>query len=170
MTVLMVRPEKLADQAGIAQLLTAAFGKTDEAELVDRLRLTEDYLPELTFVAEKNNELVGFIMLSYVTLAGSTSRKVLSMGPVAVDPNHQKHGVGATMIHKSIELAEARLEPLIILLGHIEYYPRFGFERASQFGIFPPTDWHNENFMVKRLTQYSPALTGTIQYSPAWQI
>ncbi|MBX9685390.1 MAG: N-acetyltransferase [Candidatus Obscuribacterales bacterium] len=166
-----IRPEAESDFELIKTLLDRSFNACYESELVARIRSTPHYLRELTLVAECYGQLSGFIMLSQVYLKGSTdSTALLSLAPVAVLPEFQKQGIGNALIRAVIALAETRKEPLIVLLGHESYYPRFGFETASKYGIFPPVDWPDSSYMIYRLHNWSPELSGKVSYPAAWQI
>ncbi|HEY9787474.1 MAG TPA: N-acetyltransferase [Candidatus Obscuribacterales bacterium] len=196
---LQLRSERASDESTIASLLDAAFDGRLESELVSRIRQTPEYINDLTLVAEASGEIVGFNMVSYVYLklsdgerqaidanrmlgaAGSEPDdadlqandaviKVLSLGPVAVAPARQKQGIGGRLMEECIEIANQRNEALIVLLGHAEYFPRFGFERASVHGIYPPVAWPDESYMIFKLRNYSPQMRGTILYPVAWQI
>lgn len=166
-----IRRESKEDFEQISTLLDEAFGGHYEAQLVSRIRKTTDYIGELTLVAVKEDRIVGFIMISYVGLRQEEcSHPVLSLAPLAVASQFQKSGIGGALIREAIKLSEERKEPLIVLLGHAEYYPRFGFQRASAFGIQPPVAWPDASFMILPLTSFNPTLKGTVHYSPAWRI
>ncbi len=169
---LTIRREAPTDYTQIASLLDAAFGGKYESELVERMREQPYYIDELTLIAQQAEEIVGFVMVSYVTLesSDSSSIQVLALGPVAVEPSHQEHGIGGLLIRASIRIAEEKNEKMIVLLGHDTYYPRFGFERASVHDIYPSADWPDNAFMVLRLNAYKPDMKGTIRYPEAWQI
>ncbi|MGH9552562.1 MAG: GNAT family N-acetyltransferase [Terriglobales bacterium] len=166
-----IRSEREADRDQIAALLDAAFEGHDEAELVDRIRQTPEYVNDLTLVAHKSGIILGFIMLSYVSLkSGKDSFQVLSLGPLAVVPHAQKTGIGASLVEHAVTLCEQRSEPLIVLLGHAEYYPRFGFQRASLHSIKAPVNWPDASYMVLPLAKFSPTMKGAIQYPASWHI
>jgi putative acetyltransferase len=166
-----LRPEESKDYRQIAGLLESAFGGRDEAEIVERIRQSPQYKNELSLISSKGDLIVGYVMLSIVTLhAEKKSYDVLSLAPVAVLPAFQKQGIGASLIEESIRVATERKEPLIVVLGHAEYYPRFGFERASLRGIYPPVEWPDASYMVLALPDYSPEMRGKIVYPPAWLI
>jgi putative acetyltransferase len=160
-----IRPEEPSDYAAINNVVTDAFGRPNEAKLVRLLRASDVYLPDLTFVAEDEGEIVGHIMLSYAELHGTGPDRVLSLAPLAVKPERQRDGIGIALTSAALEAADARGEPLVIVLGHAEYYPRFGFEPARSHGIEPPDDAiPDEVFMVRRLRAYDPAIRGRIVY------
>ena len=97
------------------------------------------------------------------------SLRVLALGPLAVAPQRQSTGVGTTLTEASLELADARGDPLVVLLGHPTYYPRFGFETARGHGIEPPTAMMSDAaFMVKALSNYDERYRGKFAYAPAF--
>ena len=164
---MLIRPERPEDFDAIHAIVEAAFGQPDEAHLVRRLRASDVYVPELALVAEADGEVVGHIMLTYADLDG---RRVLSLAPLAVQPGRQRDGIGIALTHEALAKADARDEPLVIVLGHPTYYPRFGFEPARRHGIEPPDPQIPDDvFMVARLRAYDPALRGRITYPPAFE-
>lgn len=164
-----VRAEEPTDFDAIDDIVEAAFGQPDEARLVRRLRDSDAYVPDLTLVADDDGEVVGHIMLSYAELKGETTTRVLSLAPLAVWPGRQRDGVGIALTKEALRLADARGEPLVVVLGHPDYYPRFGFEPARAHGIEPhDAAVPDEAFMVVRLRSYDPALRGAIVYPPAF--
>ena len=165
-----LRPERPADYEAIARVVEAAFGRPNEARLVELIRASEQYVPELALVAEEEGEIVGHVMFSYVTLAGDEERQVLELAPVAVAPERQGDGIGAALIRAGLERAEARGEPLVAVLGHTGYYPRFGFELASRYGIEPPSPELAPAFFVARLSRYDAGYRGRVVYPPAFDV
>lgn len=168
---MIIRPETPQDHAAIARVVAAAFGRADEARLVEALRDAGHLVPELTLVAEDAGEVVGHVMQSYVTLRGDEDRRVLALAPLSVTPERQSDGIGSALTRATVRLADLRGEPLIVLLGHPTYYPRFGFQNARALGVEPPTpDFPDAAFMVKRLSSYDAAYRGTVVYPPEWGI
>lgn len=164
-----IRAERSEDFDAIDDVVTAAFGQPDEAKLVRLLRDSDAYVPGLTLVAEEDGEVIGHIMLSYADLHSEKTRRVLSLAPLAVKPGRQRNGIGIALTKAALALAEERDEPLVIVLGHPTYYPRFGFESARQNGIEPPDPaFADEAFMVVRLRAYDPSIRGTISYPAAF--
>lgn len=171
MQAIIVRPEEQQDRATIARVVEAAFGRTDEARLVEALRAGGHAVSQLTLVAEQDGTLVGHVMQSYVTLHGDEDRRVLALAPLAVIPARQRDGIGGALMREAIRLADECGEALIVLLGHPAYYPRFGFEHARALGIEPPTPaFPDAAFMVRRLSAYDPRYRGRVVYPPAWGI
>jgi putative acetyltransferase len=161
-----IRPERKKDLKAIAAITRAAFGRDLEARMIDEIRSSEGFVPELSLVAEAEGEIVGHVILSYVDLVG---HPVLMLGPIAVVPRLQRQKIGSLLVHESVRRAELRGEPLVLLLGHPEYYPRFGFRQARELGIEPPEDdIPDEAWMVLPLAAYDPALKGRVVWPPAF--
>ncbi len=168
MAGLTIRPETGQDYAAIARVTEAAFGKPREALMVDAVRSSDGFVPELSLVAELDGVDVGHVMLSYVEL-GEDSHRVLELGPMSVVPEHQRTGIGSALVEEAIHRANKRGEPLVLVLGHPTYYPRFGFRPASTLGITPPDpEIRDEVFMAIPLRAYHPALRGRVTFPPAF--
>lgn len=167
---LSIRPECPADYDAIAELDTITM-RHNEARLVELIRESDNYVPELALVAKIGPEIVGHILFSYVSLDGPTTYRVLALAPMAVAPPHQRSGIGRALIEAGLEKIEGMGEPLVLVLGHGDYYPRFGFERARPLGIEPPwADLPDDVWMVKRLPAYSPVIRGIVRYPPAFDV
>lgn len=164
-----IREEAEADYARIAEVVEAAFGRPNEARLVEAIRVSDAYVPELALVADVDGEVVGHVMFSYATLRGDEDRRVLCMAPVSVAPGWQSKGVGGALIREGLARCEARGEPLVHVLGHPGYYPRFGFEPARPHGIEPADPRTNDAaFMMLPLSTYDPSIRGRMVYPPAF--
>lgn len=163
---MLIRAEKPADFDEIDDVVRGAFGQSDEVDLVHRVRSLDGYVPELALVAvEDSGEIVGHVMLSYADLSG---HPVLQLAPLAVRPDRQRAGIGDALTRAALELADERGEPLVLVLGHSDYYPRFGFESARARGIESDIDGlPDEPWMVKILTNYDPSITGTASFPAA---
>ena len=166
----VIRPERHADHPGIAELVRAAFvGHPDEvASFVERIRASEQFIPELAFVAEDPSGLIAHVMLSWVGVEGGSRPKILNLTPMSVRPDRQRIGVGARLIRDALGRAEEAGEPAVMVQGHPSYYPRFGFELASALGFIAPYPMLDEALMVKRLPGYSSDLAGRIVYPAAF--
>jgi putative acetyltransferase len=168
---MIIRPEESNDHTGIATVVEAAFGQPDEARLIEALRRAGHVVPELTLVAVDGDDIIGHVMQSYVTLRRDEDLRVLAQAPLAVVPARQRDGIGGALMRETIRLADERREPLIVLLGHPAYYPRFGFENARALGIEPPTPaFPDAAFMVRRLSAYEPRYRGAVIYPSEWGI
>ncbi len=140
------------------------------AQLVELIRASDRYVPELALVAEEDGVVVGHVMFSYVTLRGDEERDVLELAPVAVAPKRQRRGIGGALIRAGIEGAKARNEPLVVVLGHPTYYPRFGFEPAREHGIEPPSPEMEPAFMVLPLPKYDECYRGRVVFPAAFDV
>ena len=165
---LSIRAETAADRNTISELTAAAFGRDLEARMVDEIRASENFVPELSLVAEQQGEVVGHVPLSYVGLEG-TPMRVLMLGPLSVTPTHQGEGIGSALTREALRQADERGEPLVLLLGHPTYYPRFGFRPAHELGLTPSDDDISADaFMAIPLKGYDPTLRGRVVFPPAF--
>jgi putative acetyltransferase len=145
--MLNVRNEKPADIDSIRQVNLEAFGRSQEADLVDKLRQKRTDL--FSLVATEQDRVVGHILFSPATIEiGNTTVQGMGLAPMAVLPNCQRRGIGSALIRAGIGRIEATGCPYIIVLGHQDYYPKFGFEPAGRFGIRCEWDVPDEAFMI----------------------
>ncbi len=169
-----IRPERPGDEAAIRSLVDAAFApSTEEGRIVDDLRQDSGWLPELSFVAvDEHGTIVGQCVTSVGRLVAhdGTDRPILGLGPIAVAPDHQRRGIGGALVRTTIAGATALAWPVIVLLGHPTYYPRFGFESARSIGIEPQQPWSDATWMALRLPAWTPDLRGTMRYPSAFAI
>lgn len=167
---MIIRAETEADYPAVAEVNTAAFGAENEARLISLIRESELYVPELALVAVEGDEVMGYVMFSYMTLlTPDGDLPILDLAPLAVHPRHQNRGVGTALTLHGLDLIEERGEPLVLVEGIPSYYPRFGFEPASQHGLESPSPKiPDEAFMVKLLTNYHPRYRGRVRYPAAF--
>ncbi|GAB3431038.1 hypothetical protein GCM10027436_04710 [Actinophytocola sediminis] len=157
------------DIAAIHAVNAAAFPTAEEADLVDALRVDpQAWIEGLSIVTEnEDGEVVGYALLTRCQVGGEPA---LALGPCAVLPDHQSTGVGSAAIRTGLDAARRLGENLVVVLGHADYYPRFGFTPASGFGIHAPFDAPAENFLALALDAARPTPTGLIQYPPAFGV
>ena len=161
---MIVRQERPADAAELAQVIDAAFGDTETSAFTQALRESAGYVPELTFVGDDDGELVGFTMLSYVELDGH-DRPVLILTPMAVRPDRQGRGIGVAIVEAAVAAADERREPLILVEGVPAYYPRFGFRSASALGLEKPDERiPEEAWLALPLSAHDPSVRGRVVY------
>lgn len=166
-----VRPEQSTDVEAIRAVVAAAFNSPVEARLVEAMRASNEYVPELALVAEDGGRVVGHVMVSHCSLVdGDSSRTVCTLSPLAVAPDVQSTGIGSALVREVVRRADERGEPLVVLEGNPKYYGRFGFEHAAPLGIrIELPDWApSEAGQVIRLRNYDPSMRGTIAYSSAF--
>lgn len=163
-----IRCENRCDYQAIAELYQVAFERSSEANLVELIRLSERYIPELALVAELDGAVVGHILFSYIDISGQENWQVLSLAPLAVQPEFQRRGIGSALVRVGLEAASVRGESLVIVLGHPQFYSRFGFESSAGYGISSPFPVPKESFMVKPLKNYHRRYTGKVIYPPAF--
>jgi putative acetyltransferase len=157
---MLIRAEKPSDFDEIDDVVRLAFGREDEVGIVHDIRRGLGYVPELALVAADDDHIVAHIMLSYASVA---DHRILQLAPLAVRPEHQRLGIGDALTRDALRRADERGEPLVLVLGHAAYYPRFGFERARACGIDWP-DAPDDAWMLARLSNYDPAITGTATF------
>jgi putative acetyltransferase len=162
----IIRPETAADHEAIRKVNDEAFGDPLEAKLVDAIRTSDRFLPELSLVAVSEGQTRGHVISSYVDVEPGP-RRVLQVGPLAVLPSHQGRGMGSALMEETIRIADARGEPLLLIEGNPKYYERFGFTRADAAGIEPPPEARGpQYFMIRTLATYDPAFRGRAIYPP----
>jgi putative acetyltransferase len=164
---LVIRPEQEADHDAIADVVRGAFVRhPDEvATFVERIRASEQFIPELALVAEDSSGVIAHVMLSWIRVEGGSREKILNLTPMSVRPDRQRAGIGTQLIWAALGRAEDAREPAVHVEGIPGYYPRFGFERASALGFTPANlAIPDEAFMVKRLPGYTADLAGRLVY------
>lgn len=165
-----IRTEEPGDQPAVYEVVRQAFGRDTESELVEGIRRSPGWIPELSLVAERDGAIVGHILLSRFTIAGEGGTgdvPALVLAPLAVAPAMQNQGVGSALVRAGLARAEAMGERLVVLVGHPTYYPRFGFRPARPLGIQPPYPIRDEAFMVCVLGESGqPPVRGTVVFPP----
>jgi putative acetyltransferase len=163
-----VRLEQEADRDAVRRVNEAAFGQPDEADLVDRLRAQAH--PYLGLVALVEGVVVGHIAFSPITL--DPPRPGLSawgLAPMAVLPERQRQGVGTALVPEGLAACRRAGGEAVVVLGHPEYYPRFGFRPASSFGLRSEYDVPDEAFMARELVPGAlDGASGLVRYHPTF--
>lgn len=159
-----IRPETQADHLVIAQIHELAFGREEEADLVEKIRNSQYYIPQLTLVAQLNNSVVAHAMFSYIHLVGEKTFQVIGLAPIAVHPDFQNQGIGSALVNAGLKEANVLRFGLIVVLGHPQFYSRFGFKPSVDFGIESSFPVPEDAFMVKPLTNYHSKYQGNIVY------
>lgn len=165
-----IRPEAVHDRDGIRRVNERAFGQPNEANLVDSLREAGAIICSL--VAEEDGEIVGHILFSPATLsAPGKTTAIAALGPLAVLPEWQRRGVGGALIVAGLEVCRVAGNDLVIVLGHADYYPRFGFRPSAPLGIRWERNVPVEVFMVCELRAGALAgQSGVVHYRPEFDL
>ena len=164
---MLIRVEKENDRDAVFAVNGSAFATSAEATLVDVLR--EQAQPVVSLVAEDNGNIVGHIMFSPVLLSGYPDLKMMALAPMAVTPEYQRKGVGSALVRAGLELCRKLGFVAVVVLGHTEYYPRFGFSPSSRFGIDSEYDVPEGVFMAMELAPEAlSGITGRVKYHAAF--
>jgi putative acetyltransferase len=167
-----VRLERPGDEAAVREVELAAFAGPEEADIVDRIRHEAPDGWQSLVAVGADGEILGHLLLSPCDVEddeGEAIASVLAIGPVAVLPAAQFRGVGSALIHAATSLAMARGAPALVLLGHADYYPRFGFASARDVGLRPPADaWPDRVWLARRLPAWDESMRGTVRYPEAF--
>jgi len=161
---MIVRRECVEDHPQIKSLVQAAFESPVEARLIEDLRASPGYVPELALVADEG-DVVGHVMFTVTRLEDGTA--ILMLSPLAVRPDRQRQGVGSALVREGLRLAGERGELLVIVEGDPRYYSRFGFALASELGLERPHERIPEAaFQALRLPAYDEGARGRVLYPP----
>ena len=169
---MIVRGERPEDAPGVRQVLERAFGQADEADLVDRLRQAGAATVSLVAVSglvvggAGPNRVIGHILFSPVTIGDrSPPSPTVGLAPMAVAPPHQRRGVGTALVEAGLALCREQGVGLVVVFGHQDYYPRFGFRPAHRSGLSCEYDAPLEAFMALELEDGAlEACAGVVRY------
>jgi len=167
----MIRAEEPGDRDAIRMVVAAAFDSPSEASLVEAIRDSPEYLPELSLVAVLDGHVAGHVMISYAALTMAAQKhRVAMLSPLAVAPGLQGQGIGSALVRAVTGRADERGEPLVVLEGSPVFYGRLGFEPAQRYGIRIdlPAWAPSEAAQVLRLSRYEPSWRGQVVYPAAF--
>ena len=167
---MLIRRETPADERVVADVHAEAFapmypgGEPVEPGLVEALRASAAWLPQLSLVAESGGAVVGHVCVTRATLLPG-DLPALGLGPLGVRERHKRSGVGSALMHAVLGAADALDEGIVVLLGHPDYYPRFGFRPAAELGVEPEVPEWAPHVQARPLTAHRPELFGTFRYA-----
>lgn len=163
---MILREERIQDEAAVYDLLNKAFGQPDEGDLVRQLWADGAILVSL--VAEIEGEVVGYILFSRLPIEreDGTSVAAVALGPMAVLPERQGSGIGKALVEKGLELCRVRDVEAVIVLGHPDYYPRFGFSAALARELDAP--FSGPAFMAMEFKDGVLSEGGEVRYASAF--
>jgi len=169
--MITIRKEQPGDAEQVRIVNTRAFERAAEAEIVDTLRRA---CPEgVSFVAVYRNKIVGHILFTPAVVASKEQEiKGMGLAPLAVLPEFQRQGIGSQLIQAGLDEMHRAEQPFVIVLGHPEYYPRFGFVRASRYGIVSEYEGvPDEAFMILVFDAAALAgVSGVGKYRPEFAV
>lgn len=167
----IIRAEQPQDIQKIKEVNDVAFGQENEGRLIEAIRSSDTFVPELSLVADtEEQEIMGHILFSRIRIETAHGNvESLALAPMAVKPVSQNKGVGSALVKEGIERATELGFESVVVLGHPIYYPKFGFIPASEKGIKPPFEVSDEVFMVLELVPGAlDEVEGTVRYPDAF--
>jgi len=163
----LIRPETSSDLAAIHAVNKQAFDNREaEPGLVNAIRNSENFIPELSLVAEENGQIVGHILFSCIHIATEDGQvPALALAPMAVLPEYQKQGIGSELVRRGLVESKRLAHAIVIVLGHTAYYPRFGFSAALAQSLECPFGDCGEAWMALELIPDAlQAVSGKVVY------
>lgn len=163
----MIRAENKNDIEKIYYLVKTVFKRAEysdgkEHELVNALRNSTAFIPQLSLVAEIDDVIVGHILFSKIKIGDSIE---LALAPLSVLPEYQRQGIGTALMKEGHKIARELGYNYSIVLGSEKYYPKVGYTSAKKFGILPPFDVPSDNFMVLPLCDENIKVSGIVEYA-----
>ncbi len=173
-----IRTEVEEDFSTVFELIQNAFENEEYSDhkehyLVERLRNSDAFVPELSLVAEVNSQIVGYILLTKINIvdANADSYTSLALAPIAVLQTFQGNGIGGKLIETAHRKAKELGFGSVVLLGHENYYPKFGYRLTKEFGIKLPFNVPEANCMAIELNENSlQDVSGIVQYPKEFEI
>jgi putative acetyltransferase len=162
-----VRPEEARDRERVSAVVAAAFGRPEEARLVEALRVGDGV--RISLVAEQAGEVVGHVFFSPVTVDGRATPPASGMAPVSVAPDQQRRGIGGALVRAGLDACRRAGIAAVFVLGHPAYYRRFGFAPAGPRGLRYPMAGSEEAFMALELSPGAlDRVHGLVAYDPGF--
>lgn len=167
--MLLIRKEKTQDEAAIRHVNEEAFGQKEEAHIVEKLRNRGALT--ISLVAVQDNEIVGHIAFSPVKIESEhSSFEAIALAPMSVLPIHQRKGIGLQLVRAGLEECHQLGHEIVVVLGHPNYYPRFGFMPAKPEGIDCEFQVPDEAWMILELKEGALAgRRGAVRFQPEFR-
>lgn len=167
-----IRKEQPNDFDKVYQVVKTAFETAEqsdgnEQDLVNSLRKSSSYIPELSLVYELNGDIVGHIMFTKLKIGDHIE---LALAPLSVLPEYQRQGIGTSLIKEGHRIARSLGYHYSVVLGSERYYPKAGYIPAENFGIKPCFEVPRQNFMAYKLSNNAPLISGTVEYAKEFGI
>ena len=165
---LLIRQETEADVRDVYEVNKLAFQQASEANLVNLLRKSHAFIPELSLVALIDNKVVGHILFTRIAIIddNGTEHDSLALAPMAVLPQYQRQGIGGQLVAGGLQTAKELGHKSVIVVGHEHYYPKFGFQPAEKWNIKCPYDVPANVFMGIELVENGlKNITGIVKYA-----
>ena len=164
---MIVRPERPGEESAIRLVNDRAFGQPDEGDIVDRFRQGGRIVASLVASSE-DAAVIGHILFTPVAIDPPSAIRAVGLGPMAVEPLRQRHGIGSALVHAGLRTCGDLGCDVVVVLGHPEFYPRFGFKPASAFGLRCTYAVPDDVFMAIELKPGVLAAPGggTVHYGP----
>jgi putative acetyltransferase len=151
-SMILILPEKEEFHSAIHEVNTLAFGQENEARLVENLRKSCSFNAQLSLAALEEGKIVGHILFSPITIESKKgSLPALAIAPMAVHPEFQNQGIWSRLVEEGLERCRSLSHKIVVVVGHPEFYPRFGFTQARGKGLEAPFPVPDESFMVAEL-------------------
>jgi putative acetyltransferase len=165
MQQIKVRAEAPDDFRAIDVVNLSAFEGESEAQLIAELRSSKGFIPDLSLVAELNGRIVGHVVLSKVQLKSTRgSSDILALGPMSVVPSQSHRGIGSELIEAAVTRAKPLCFPAIVVAGHPDYYHRFGFRPAREWGVTCNLPIPEDALTAMELVEGALAEGGQVEY------
>ena len=164
-----IRAESSDDHHAIRRVNELAFGGDDEANLVESLR--DGGFVEVSLVAEADGEIVGHILFSRVAIITSIgAASALALAPMSVLPSHQRLGIGSKLVAAGLDARRTRRHKIVVVLGHPEYYPRFGFSSQLARPLESPFGGGEAWMALELVPGALDAVEGRVEFSPPFTV
>ena len=151
---IIVRKEIKKDSAAISEVNSLAFKRKNEGLLIEKLRMTKEFNPKLSLVAIYKKRIIGHLLLYPIKMiVGKKRQTILALAPMCVHPDYQRKGIGTKLVRRGIKRANDLGYKSIIVIGHSDYYPRFGFKEACRYGITGPFKVPSNVFLALELSK-----------------